>query len=91
MCAVVAASALSASSSTAATAERSALLEELEDPTLLAALRGSRSETAEAEDDGPKVGTALSGELVPAPLGAVGLVLPRLKVEQLCLLKPGSC
>ncbi|MEQ9321058.1 MAG: hypothetical protein RIF41_17985 [Polyangiaceae bacterium] len=73
--AVVAASALSASSSTAATAERSALLEELEDPTLLAALRGSRSETAEAEDDGPKVGTALSGELVPAPLGAVGLVL----------------
>lgn len=73
--ALVAAAAIGASSNAAAISERSTLLVELVDPTLLATLREGRADAEVAEDDAPADGTELAGELVPAPLGPFGLVL----------------
>lgn len=73
--ALVAAAALAASSSPAATAEVSALATDTDDPTLLAALRSAPSRAAVSDDEAPTQGAELAGELVPAPLSGLGLVV----------------
>jgi hypothetical protein len=73
--ALAAAAALASSSSPAAEAARTLSSSAVSDPLVGAALRGGATPSKSHEGGGELGGAEVSGELVPAPLGPVGLIL----------------